>query len=367
MGPTLKLQRYIFGLLLKNFLVLVLIVTGLVFLIGMVQSLGRFDDLALSQILERLPFVLPSALSYSMPLSLLIAALMTYGRLSADNEITAIRMGGIHPFHTLMPVLVLALLVSASAMVLNAYLTPAGLARARRITKDDLRKFLDSLEASSRVKFESEKLSMKWTGVDREGWIIGPHFDLQPTPEMRIRGEARRGRITRDEDLENLTFEFEDVTFLTEDGKTRGRSEYWEQIIPVDSLFAASQAGVRKETLTSAELRFYSIRDPLLGRSADSMKLLRYRTEVATRIALALSCIVFVLVGAPVGMLFRRASFIGAGIMALLIVFVLYYPLHEAGKHMALEEVLEPEYAMALPGALVGIVGLYLTIKVIRR
>ena len=44
----------------------------LVFLIGMVQSLGRYDDLALSQILERLPFVLPSALSYSMPLALLI-------------------------------------------------------------------------------------------------------------------------------------------------------------------------------------------------------------------------------------------------------------------------------------------------------
>jgi len=363
----LKLQRYIFGLLLKNFTALVLIVTGLVFLIGMVQSLGRYEDLALSQILERLPFVLPSALTYSVPLALLIAALMTYGRLSADNEITAIRMGGIHPIHTLMPALVLGLLVSAGALVLNAYLTPAGLARARQITKDDLRKFLDSLEASSRVEFESEKLTMKWTGVDRQGWFTDPQFDIQVTEEIRLRGAARRGRITQDENLENLTFEFEDVTFLTEDGATRGQSEYLEQIVPVESLFAASQAGVRKETLTSAELRFYSVRDPLLGRSLNSTKLLRFRTEVATRMALALSCIVFVLVGAPVGMLFRRASFIGAGIMALLIVFVLYYPLHEVGKQMAHEEVLSPEYAMALPGALVGIVGLFLTVKVIRQ
>jgi len=363
----LKLQRYIFGILLKNFLVLVLIVTGLVFLIGMVQSLGRYEDLTLSQILERLPFVVPSALGYSAPLALLIAALMTYGRLSADNEITAIRMGGVHPLRTLMPALVLGMLVSAGTLALNAYLTPVGLARARQITKDDLRKFLDHLEASSRVEFNSENLSMKWVGVDREGWIIGPHFDLRPAPDVRIHGEARRGRITRDEDLENLTFEFEDVTFLTEDGATRGRSEYWEQIIPVENLFAASQTGTRKETLTSAELRYRSIRDPMVGRSANAGNLLKYRTEYATRVALALSCIVFVLVGAPVGMLARRGSFIGAGIVALLIVFVLYYPLHEAGKNMALEEVLRPEYAMALPGIFVGIIGLYLTFRVIRK
>jgi len=138
-------------------------------------------------------------------------------------------------------------------------------------------------------------------------------------------------------------------------------------VIPVADLFSASQVDERKETLTSAELRFRSLRDPMLGRTPKAMNLLRYRTEFSTRVALGLSCFIFVLVGAPVGMIFRRGSFIGAGIMALLIVFALYYPLHEAGKSLAYERVMRPEYSMTLPGIFVGIIGLVLTWRVVRQ
>ena len=364
-GRTLTLERYIFGLLLRNFILLVLVVTGLVFLIGMVQSLGRYDDLNLTQILERLPYVVPSALTYAMPLGLLIAALFTFGRLSADNEITAIRMGGIHPMRILMPAFALGMAVSILALVLNSSVTPLGLARARAITKDDLRKFLDHLEASSRVEFTSERLTMKWLGVDQDAWIIEPQFEIVMEDGKRIRGAARRGQVTRDEDLENLYFKFEDVVFQTEEGT--GRSHKWASSFPVDELFAGSRKETRKEVIPSAEIRFNTFRDPLLGRSPQAGYLISYRTEISTRVALAVSSFLFVLIGAPVGLMGRRGSFMGAGIVALMVAFVLYYPLHEIGKNLAMEKVIPPEIAMAIPGFVVGMIGLVLTIRVVRQ
>jgi hypothetical protein len=250
---------------------------------------------------------------------------------------------------------------------MNAWITPIGLARARAITKDDLRKFLDSLEASSRTKFESDRLRMEWQGVDRQDWIIEPRFELEIGEGRRVRGAARRGRVTRDEDLEHLYFEFEDVVFLDEEGRSKVSNAYWEQEIEVADLFEAGAVDERKETLTSRELRFLALRDPMLGRTPRAMRLLRYRTEYSTRIALGLSCLVFVLIGAPVGMLSRRASFIGAGIVALLIVFVFYYPMHEVGKNLAYERILEPEFSMALPGLFVGLLGVIMTWRVARR
>ncbi|MEN8149169.1 MAG: LptF/LptG family permease [Planctomycetota bacterium] len=364
----MTLERYIFGILLKNFVLLVLVVTGLVFLVGMVQSLGRYDDLNLLQILERLPFVLPYALTFAMPLGILIASLFTFGRLSADNEITAIRMGGVHPLRILMPAFSLGLAVSIVVLVLNSWLTPAGLARARSITKDDLRRFLDSLEASSRVEFESEKVKMRWTGVDNQGWMVRPRFTLE-TDSGLVKGEADRIRVRREVDdagdLLNLHFEFRDVAFERDNFVLR--QKYSEQSFPVEDLFEGSRKATRKETLTSADLRFHTIRDPRLGRPEKTKYLLQYRTEYSTRVALALASFLFVLIGAPVGMLGRRASFVGAGIVALLIAFVLYFPLHEVGKNLAMSRVLPPEWAMAIPGTVVGLIGLVLTIRVVRQ
>ena len=268
----------------------------------------------------------------------------------------------------LMPALALGMAVSILALILNTSLTPLGLARARAITKDDLRKFLDHLEASSRVEFKSDKVEMKWIGVDNEGWMIKPQFLLK-TDAGEVKGAAERIRVRRelDEagDLLNLHFEFRNADFVRDNFTLRQKQS--EQIFAVDELFAGSRKETRKEVIPSAELRFSTFRDPLLGRSAQAGYLISYRTEIATRVALAVSSFLFVLIGAPVGLMGRRSSFMGAGIVALMVAFVLYYPLHEIGKNLAMEKVIPPEPAMAIPGIVVGIIGLALTIRVVRQ
>jgi lipopolysaccharide export LptBFGC system permease protein LptF len=362
----LKLQAYIFGILFRNFLLLVVAVTGVVFLVGMVSSLDRHQDLPLSQILARLPYLVPVALSLAIPLSLLIASLMTYGRLSADHEIVAIRMGGVHPLRALMPGFTLGMLLVAVTLLMSSTIAPVSSQKAREIRKDDVRKFFDSLETSGRTEFSSAHMELKWQEVDEQGWLIEPHFVIEAKEGEKISGRADRGLIRRDEDVENIYITFFGMQAVVGKGGSELRSRRWDQVFPISDLFETQPDRERKEVLTSRELRFRFVRDPALSRKAGGLKMSRFRYEYLKRISLAFSCFFFVFVGAPLGMLFRRGSFIGAAILALLIVFLIYYPLLEIGKSLAGEKTISPELATALPGIGVGLIGLVLTIKVIR-
>ena len=65
-------------------------------------------------------------LAFSVPLSILIAALLVYGKLSADNEVTAFRASGIRITQISMPAIVLAVLASLGMLYINGVVSPRG-------------------------------------------------------------------------------------------------------------------------------------------------------------------------------------------------------------------------------------------------
>ena len=89
------IHRYIGGAVLKTFF-LTLTLLLLVFTLGTAFKLLR-DDLTISQFLRVLPFAVLYTLPYLLPVSLLAAVTLTYGRLVADGEITAFKASGVSP------------------------------------------------------------------------------------------------------------------------------------------------------------------------------------------------------------------------------------------------------------------------------
>jgi lipopolysaccharide export LptBFGC system permease protein LptF len=74
-----------------------------------VSAVNKLAGVDATVLLSFLPFLLANLLPYLLPLGFLLALVVTYGRLSADNEWTAIRMAGIHPLNILLPALPLCL------------------------------------------------------------------------------------------------------------------------------------------------------------------------------------------------------------------------------------------------------------------
>ncbi|MBI3828803.1 MAG: LptF/LptG family permease [Planctomycetes bacterium] len=90
------LQRYVLVEFLKNFGIAIL-VCGLLMLLGtVVRQASEYENYGISsgQVAWLAPYFLPQAMAYAIPLAVMIAAIMAFGRMAAENEILAAQSGG---------------------------------------------------------------------------------------------------------------------------------------------------------------------------------------------------------------------------------------------------------------------------------
>ena len=120
------ISNYIFRQITVAFLCITLFFISLIWLI---TSL-RFIEYVTNNGLDFLSFILmtslliPSLIPYLTPLTLALACIFVYDKLSNDNELTIIKASGINRFQIVKPAVLLAILVSLFNLFLNLYISP---------------------------------------------------------------------------------------------------------------------------------------------------------------------------------------------------------------------------------------------------
>jgi lipopolysaccharide export LptBFGC system permease protein LptF len=105
--------------------------------------------------LEILPYIFPLISRLVLPLSIITAILISYGRFAANNEFVAAQAGGIHPFWLGVPGLVVALFASIITIYLNAdVMTGAVIGMERRILADRTNIINSKLEKPGSFSFQ---------------------------------------------------------------------------------------------------------------------------------------------------------------------------------------------------------------------
>lgn len=94
------------------------------------------SDLPLISAIEVLLLKVPEFLAYSLPIAVLLATLLAYGRLSSDSELVALRSCGTSLYRLVAPAVVLSLLVACAAFAFNETIVPAANYRATAILID---------------------------------------------------------------------------------------------------------------------------------------------------------------------------------------------------------------------------------------
>src|ERR1700677_4884489 len=94
--------------LLKVFVISLIGITGILLMAGIIAEASQ-QGLGPKQILAAIPLLIPSTLPYTIPATSLFAGCVVDGRLSADNEILAIKACGVNLLHVVKPGLILGL------------------------------------------------------------------------------------------------------------------------------------------------------------------------------------------------------------------------------------------------------------------
>ena len=112
------MTRYVLSEMLQVFLVALTALTLFMLVIGLAKE-AQQQGLGLLQILSLVPFVMPDAMRFAVPGTMLFAVASVFGRLSSSNEITALKAAGITPLAVIWPVAGLAIAVSIACVWLN--------------------------------------------------------------------------------------------------------------------------------------------------------------------------------------------------------------------------------------------------------
>ena len=92
----------------------------------------------------------------------------------------------------------------------------------------------------------------------------------------------------------------------------------------------------------------------------------KYEVEVNKKFSIPFACIVFVLIGAPLGIKTRKGGF-GVGFSLSIGFFLLYWACLIGGEELADRQLVSPALAMWFPNIVVGAAGLFLTYRALKE
>src|SRR5688572_6107872 len=146
---------YIFKDLLRIFFYTSGALAGIMSFGGLLRPLTE-HGLDASQAAKMLGFFMPAMTTYSLPIAALFATTVVYGRLAADNEITACRAAGISHIMVAMPAVVLGLVVALVSLLFLCFIVPVATLKVERVIYSNIAQLIaNQIERTHQIKFPS--------------------------------------------------------------------------------------------------------------------------------------------------------------------------------------------------------------------
>ncbi len=323
------LHRYLFGDFLAYAFATALV---LIFVVCVALVFGTADlmtrGVALRAFFKVFALGIPSIFPFAIPISLLTATLLLFGRLSADSEITAMKSCGISLWSALSPLLLFALLAAILCAYLNNRTVPENRRRQRMLLQSLTQAApLDFLPAGQTID-EFPGLTVWIERIEDDTLYNVRIYDRREDHVARDITAARG--VARIETGGAFWLDLYEVTIDPFDGKRPGPALVGKWALRFPDIGANRIYRERPPDFSFEELRarMAALDRPPPGLSPRDLAVARMqlRVEFHKRLALAAACFSFVLLGAPLGVkAHRKESSIGGAIsLAVLLVFYVF-------------------------------------------
>jgi lipopolysaccharide export system permease protein len=353
------LHRMILMELLKVFSLALIALTGLILMAGVVSEAMK-NGLGPMQILTMIPLLFPSMLPYTVPTTTLFATCLVYGRLSADNEIIALKAAGVHIIHVMWPALFLGIVASAVTLILYMDAIPYTSFILKASLADDIEESLyatlrrDGCIRHAKVNYEIDVKTIqgrklqdvifKRRASDGQGFDTIAraqeaelHVDLA---QQQILIDMRQCQVIQHNTvgtLDDMVWPVElPGILLTSSTKLRASDMTWLELFEYEEGLQQEKEKLSRD-IDSHQLQIdrnraaphfrKHVRDQANERQVRDNQILGIQCERHMRPAFALGCVCFALVGCPIGIWFSKNDFLSAFITCFVPIVTIYYPL----------------------------------------
>ena len=436
------LNKYLFKQSLIPFLLSVAVITTVLFLQFLIRAVDRFLGKGLDAltIFEYLYLNLAWIIALSVPMSLLISSVMTFGRMAQQNEITALKSAGVNLYNIIKPAILFGSLVGIGLCVFNNFILPEMNYNARLLARDIYKKkpelsiepgyFVDMIPQytmivkemdgkdfkdvkifSKNQKSEQTTIYANQGSLSSDGNMITidlmdgeiHEIDLSDYDYYRkIKFKTHQIMISMDELMLNRTTESNRtdremrIPQMIDEIKRNKIliSQIYERIenvkkeIGITNLNANTLASIQEEVekLKQKQIEISSSEnelndDSIISNIEDKQYILsltnnarqfkneftlienyektnnKFKVEIHKKFTLALACVLFTMVGAPLGILVRNGGMTIASGLSIAF-FLVYYILLIWGEQLADRNLLNPGLGSWLPNIILFISGM---------
>ena len=324
--------------------------------------------------------LIPWVSVFALPMGLLTATLLVFGRFSADQEYTAARASGLSLVSLAMPVLILSLLLSVLSAAFNLDFGPRSRIAFKQLRFNLLANLATlQLPEGRPVEFDAgDGTAATYTitvGKNRRQQLEDVRvFRVMNDTNLEMVATAPRGQIELDSPKRLVTLRLYNAQFIyvqsglpfagnfsvelmfdpAKEKKSASITDMTFADLRSEMAALESRIGTALSTNTAAAMETNARKQQAKKELADLTQ--PYRVQMHRRAAFSFACFSFALVGIPLGIrVHRRETNIGIGIALLLV--AAYYGLLIAAESLTNRPEFAPHLLVWLPNFLFQAVG----------
>lgn len=420
------LARYILREHIAPFLFAFLTITFLLIIDYVPRIIDQVIDKNLSIwiVLELIGVNLAWMLALSVPMAVLVATLMAFGRLSSDLEITAIKACGVNLLHILIPLLLAAAVLMYGMVQFNDKILPDLNKRARMLWGDisamrptlifrsgifvtDVPGYLILIDHINHATSRVDGVRITETKIPTKPRIIVAEYGFLKTTDngrnmefTLYNGEVHSLDTQDPDNYRKVNFQNQVINIQgTASELVRSDSDYRtdreRDIADMQQMVTEAKAMIlpfqEKIAVSLPDKVKYLLAEPfefrphlvltdsaaLFGAKTDANALAKmversreqmtahaktvdkFEAEIYKKYSIPAACVVFIIIGAPLGILSRKGG-MGTAISISIALFIIYWAFLIGGEDLADRGIVSPFLAMWGANILLGAIGLYL-------
>ncbi|MCB9358028.1 MAG: LptF/LptG family permease [Calditrichaeota bacterium] len=348
-------------------LIIFLFILNLVF-----TMLGRIvgKGLPIWTVLEFFGLNLAWMIALAVPMAVLVAVLSAYGRLSADNEVTALRSSGVGPMQMIAPAIMFGVIMSLGLAYFNNYMLPDLNFRSRQL-QTDIRRLKPAMVLEPGV-FLSDipghvLYARQVNGETNEISDVMVYQDDDPRFGSTV--IAADGKLKYEEWFEGFEFSLHDGEILRSD---RARPGEYHRIQFDNAIFRihAPDMSLRRTATQwrgDREMNVSQLLDKIenyekIDAAKNSKNISRLLVEIHKKFSIPAACLIFAALGGLLGQMVRRSG-IGVSAGYSMAFFLIYWVFLIAGEDLADRGTVGPGTAMWAPNVLFSLVVIFLWLR----
>jgi lipopolysaccharide export LptBFGC system permease protein LptF len=360
-------HSFIFGVVVFSFFLI------LNFLFDMMDLLIE-KGVAVWIVIKMFVFYLPNVLTLSIPMAILFGALLSYGKLSADNEVIAIKAAGLGYKTLTAPIIIFVCCISFFLIFFNHFWAPQ--------LNTNLKSYLEEVVIKSPLaKFDEKSLkklgnySIYSNKVNNIKNILFGVSIYKFGQDQAEKNEKESLLPQNDKGEWRISASSATVKAYATGAMLTLYKGYWQKASPLDmthatfrkySLFIPLQDNIQEFTFGPSEIPTPKLLEVIKQYKEQNGNFMPYLLDYWLRWIYAIAPIVFIFIGLPMGIRTGKGGkAVGFGLS--LGIVIIYYTLLVIAMTLGEKNFVPIGAIIWLPNFIIGTIGVYLFIKMVKK